>query len=167
MTTPLVFSTAAYDYLAHEVCALAGWELGAVERKYFPDGERYQRIATECADRDAILIGGTIDDASTLELYDLACGLVTSGAYRLNLVIPYFGYSTMERGVRAGEVVTAKNRARLLSSIPMASRGTQVFLLDLHVGAIASSRSRSRRGAAFGFSSMLMAEPRSSNSTTP
>jgi ribose-phosphate pyrophosphokinase len=33
--------------------------------------------------------------------------------------------------------VTAKTRARLLSSVPMASRGTQVFLLDLHVEAIA------------------------------
>ena len=55
------------------------------------------------------------------------------GAYRLRLVIPFFGYSTMERAVQPGEVVTAKTRARLLSSIPMASRGTQVFLLDLHV----------------------------------
>src|SRR6185436_652869 len=45
--------------------------------------------------------------------------------------------STMERSVRSGEVVTAKTRARLLSSIPMASRGTQVFLLDLHVNSIA------------------------------
>ena len=53
------------------------------------------------------------------------------------MVIPFFGYSTMERAVRAGEIVTAKTRARLLSSIPMASRGTQVFLLDLHVAAIA------------------------------
>lgn len=137
MTTPLVFSIAAYDYVAHDLCALTGWEPGTVERKQFPDGERYQRIVTECADRDAFLIGGTIDDACTLELYDLACGLITCGVYRLNLVIPYFGYSTMERGVRAGEVVTAKNRARLLSSIPMASRGTQVFLLDLHVSTIA------------------------------
>jgi ribose-phosphate pyrophosphokinase len=39
--------------------------------------------------------------------------------------------------VRGGEVVTAKTRARLLSSVPMASRGTQVFMLDLHVDAIA------------------------------
>src|SRR6185369_1102064 len=74
---------------------------------------------------------------STLELYDLACGLVTGGAYRLSMVMPFFGYSTMERSVRTGEVVTAKTRARLLSSIPMASRGTQVFLLDLHVDPIA------------------------------
>jgi len=55
----------------------------------------------------------------------------------MRMVIPYFGYSTMERSTRAGEIVTAKTRARLLSSIPTASRGTQVFLLDLHVGAIA------------------------------
>ena len=34
-------------------------------------------------------------------------------------------------------ISTAKTRARLLSSIPMASRGTQVFLLDLHVATIA------------------------------
>jgi ribose-phosphate pyrophosphokinase len=43
----------------------------------------------------------------------------------------------MERAVRPGEVVTAKTRARLLSSIPAASRGNQVFLVDLHVSAIA------------------------------
>jgi ribose-phosphate pyrophosphokinase len=133
----LVFSTTAYDYLGAEIARLGGWEYGTVDRRTFPDGERYQRIATECADRDVILVGGTIDDAATLDLYDLACGVVTAGAYRLTLVIPYFGYSTMERAVRAGEVVTAKNRARLLSSIPPASRGTQVYLLDLHVASIA------------------------------
>ena len=53
------------------------------------------------------------------------------------MVIPFFGYGTMERAIRTGEIVTAKTRARLLSSIPMASRGTQVFLLDLHVSAVA------------------------------
>ncbi len=84
-----------------------------------------------------IAVGGTIDDAATLALYDLACGLVIEGAYRVRLVIPYFGYSTMERSTRGGEIVTAKTRARLLSSIPQASRGTQVFLLDLHVASIA------------------------------
>jgi ribose-phosphate pyrophosphokinase len=133
----LVLSTSAYDYLAADVAARGGWERGTIDRTVFPDGERYQRIRTECADRDVILIGGTIDDANTLELYDLACQLVMCGVYRLTLVIPYFGYSTMERGVHPGEVVTAKIRARLLSSIPMASRGTQVFLLDLHVATIA------------------------------
>jgi ribose-phosphate pyrophosphokinase len=133
----LVFSIQAYDYLGKAIADGAGWECGSIARENFPDGEHYHRIDTDPADRDVILVGGTIDDKSTLELYDLACGLVTGGAYRLRLVIPFYGYSTMERSVRPGEVVTAKTRARLLSSIPMASRGTQVFLLDLHVDAIA------------------------------
>jgi ribose-phosphate pyrophosphokinase len=132
-----VFSTANYDYLAGAIAAGGGWELGAIERRMFPDGERYQRIATDPADRDVILVGGTTDDAATLALYDLACGLVTAGAYRVRMVMPFFGYSTMERSTKPGEIVTAKTRARLLSSIPQASRGTQVFLLDLHVDSIA------------------------------
>lgn len=137
MPEPLVFSTEAYAYLGSAIAAGAGWELGSIARRTFPDGEHYLRIETDPADRDVILVGGTIDDANTLELYDLACGLVTGGAYRLRLVIPFYGYATMERSVRPGEVVTAKTRARLLSSIPMASRGTQVFMLDLHVDAVA------------------------------
>jgi ribose-phosphate pyrophosphokinase len=137
MHEPLVLSTAAYDYVADAIAKGGGWERGVIYRTTFPDGEFYRRIDTDPADRDVILVGGTIDDSATLELYDLACGLVMYGAYRMRLVIPYFGYSTMERPTRHGEIVTAKTRARLLSSIPMASRGTQVFVLDLHVGAIA------------------------------
>jgi ribose-phosphate pyrophosphokinase len=137
MTQPIVFSTLSYAYLGRDIAAQAGWGLGVVVRKTFPDGEHYLRIETDPTDRDVVLVGGTPDDASTLELYDLACGLVTGGAYRVRMVIPFFGYSTMDRSVRVGEVVTAKTRARLLSSVPMASRGTQVFLLDLHVAAIA------------------------------
>ena len=137
MTPPIVFSTASYEYLARSVAELGEWQLGRVARKEFPDGEHYQRLETGCSDRDVILIGGTVTDHDTLELYDLACGLVTEGAYRLRLVIPFFGYSTMERAVRDGEIVTAKTRARLLSSIPSASGGNQVFLLDLHVSAVA------------------------------
>jgi ribose-phosphate pyrophosphokinase len=133
----LVLTTSAYEYLGRAIAAGGGWELGTVERRMFPDGERYLRIATDPADRDVILVGGTIDDAATLELYDLACGLVTAGAYRVRMVLPFYGYSTMERSTKPGEVVTAKSRARLLSSIPQASRGTQVFLLDLHVDSIA------------------------------
>jgi len=135
--TPLVFSTSAYGYLGDAIAKHGGWEHGAIGRKTFPDGEHYLRVDSDPSDRDVILVGGTVDEKSTLELYDLACGLVTDGAQRLRMVIPFYGYSTMERSVRPGEVVTAKTRARLLSSIPMASRGTQVFMLDLHVASIA------------------------------
>jgi len=82
--------------------------------------------------RDVALLGGTVSDTATLELYDLACALVKYGARTLTIVIPYFGYSTMERAVKPGEVVTAKTRARLLSAIPSAGAGNVILLVDLH-----------------------------------
>lgn len=135
--TTIVFSTASYGYLGDRMAETAAWPRGEIEQRTFPDGERYHRIATEVADRDVVLVGGTIGEADTLELYDLASTLVHMGAFRLTLVIPFYGYSTMERAVKPGEAVVAKTRARLLSSIPAASRGNQIFLLDLHVSSIA------------------------------
>lgn len=135
-SSPLVFSTESYGYMADALCATAGLDPGDVEKRRFPDGERYQRVLTDTGDRDVIVVGGTISDSDTLELYDLASALVHYGARRLIIVIPFFGYSTMERRVHFGEVVTAKARARLLSSIPIAAMGNRVLLVDLHVDAV-------------------------------
>lgn len=129
---PLVFSIASYEYLARDLAGLCSFEEGAIERSLFPDGEHYLRVATEVNDRDVILVGGTIDDAATLELYDLACAIVEYGAATLTLIVPWFGYATMERAVAHGDAVIAKTRARLLSSIPEAKLGNRVLLLDLH-----------------------------------
>jgi ribose-phosphate pyrophosphokinase len=134
---PLVFATRSYDYLAAAVCRAGNLESGPVERRGFPDGERYLRLGVRCHDRDVVVVGGTIGDEDTLELYDLACGAVAWGARRLTVAIPYFGYSTMERSEREGEIVTAKARARLLSSVPAASMGNRVLLLDLHAEGVA------------------------------
>jgi ribose-phosphate pyrophosphokinase len=130
---PLLYSTPSYQSLAAEVQQLTGFVPGRIERTDFPDGEHYHRITDSIAGRHVILLGGTISDADTLQIYDLACAMVEGGVRALTLVIPYFGYSTMERAVRPGEVVTAKARARLLSSIPAASWGNRIVLLDLHV----------------------------------
>lgn len=129
---PLLFSTQSYAYLRKEVAEYTGWSQGEVALSYFPDGERYQRIDSQVNFRDAILIAGTISDRDTLEFYDLACALSKLGANSLTMVIPYFGYSTMERAIHDGEIVTAKTRARLISSVPQAAKGNRVVFLDLH-----------------------------------
>jgi ribose-phosphate pyrophosphokinase len=129
---PLVFALEAYEELARTLAALAHGERGAIERNRFPDGEHYLRIDSEANDRHVVLVGGTCDHDATLEIYDLACALVEAGAATLTIVCPYFGYSTMERAVQHGEAVMAKNRARILSSIPRAKLGNQILLLDLH-----------------------------------
>jgi len=128
----ILFAIKDYEYLAQKLLTCADFEKGELEVSHFTDGERYQRIITGIDNRDVVLVGGTVTDEATLELYDLASSLVSYGANSLTLVIPYFGYSTMERAVLPGEIVTAKTRARLLSSIPKSNRGNKVLLFDLH-----------------------------------
>lgn len=127
-----VLCTERYAYLREAICRFDGFVPADVERRTFPDGERYLRILDDHQGTDAILLGGTVDEADTLEIYDLACALVHQGVHTLTLVMPWFGYQTMERAVKPGEVVTAKTRARLLSSIPLAGSGNRILLVDLH-----------------------------------
>lgn len=129
---PIIFATESYQYLLDEVCALGAFEPGIVARDTFTDGERYYQISSDVSHQKVVLIGGSVSDADTLELYDMASSLVDGGASSLHMFIPYFGYSTMERAVKPGEIVTAKNRARLFSSIPRSHRGNHVYLFDLH-----------------------------------
>ncbi|RYD91566.1 MAG: ribose-phosphate pyrophosphokinase [Sphingobacteriales bacterium] len=128
----LLFAINDYQYLADKVLDCGDFEKGEIEVSQFTDGERYQRIISKVEHRDVVLLGGTVTDQATMALYDLASSLVSYGANSLTLVIPYFGYSTMERAVLSGEVVTAKTRARLLSAIPRSNRGNKVVLFDLH-----------------------------------
>ena len=128
----LVFSTKTDRDLKHALCGAGDYEKGETETHRFPDGEHYLRVLTSVDGRDVVIVGGTATEADTLELFDLACGVSRYGARRLTLVVPYFGCSTMDRAVKSGEVVTAKNRARLLSAIPPAAYGNRVFLVDLH-----------------------------------
>jgi ribose-phosphate pyrophosphokinase len=113
-----------------------GVEEGSVERRRFSDGETYQRLDADVRDRDVLLVAGTPTEADTLLAYDLACAVARYGARSLTWILPYFGCQTMERATRPGEVVTAKTRARLISSVPPTAQGNRVVLLDLHTPGI-------------------------------
>ena len=128
----IIFSIPDYRYLQQEILGLGDFDEGRIEVKLFPDGERYQRILTPVQGRDVVLLGGTISDSDTLEIYDLAYALIKYGARSIQLFFPYFGYSTMERAVKVGEVVTAKSRAVMFSSLPRTSLGNHFIFFDLH-----------------------------------
>jgi len=132
---PLVFHTSAYAHVADQMCRSHRLETGERQVKKFPDGERCQNITSHVRGEQAILVGGTHDDSSIVELYHLAFGLVKQGVQRLDIVVPYYGYSTQERPSkgRPGEVVSAKAQAVLLSSIPQAPGGNRIVLFDLHM----------------------------------
>ena len=136
MSRRLLFSIPSYAYLEPGFLAHGDFEQGQTERKYFPDGERYLRIVSDLWGRDVVVLGGTPTDVDWLEVFDLASGIARGGARSLAIVMPYYGYQTMERAVRPGEVVVAKTRARLLSAIPAPEGGTRFFLFDLHTDGI-------------------------------
>lgn len=131
-----LFATEQYEYLADKIFLPEKFERGDITRKKFPDGEFYYRINSRVNNSEAVLVGGMSTDKATMEIYDLACALVSLGVRKLHLFVPYFGYSTMERAVKTGEVVMAKNRARLLSSIPQAYMGNLAYFMDLHVAGL-------------------------------
>ncbi|NIG52793.1 ribose-phosphate pyrophosphokinase [Chitinophaga sp. Cy-1792] len=138
MPQKIIFATQHYQYLKERLLAISvpQWENGELDIRDFPDGEHYHRILSNVRNREVVLLGGTIDDKETLELYDLASGCIQLGASAITIVIPYFGYSTMERSVKYGEIVKAKTRAVLFSSLPTTAQGTQIVLIDLHVDGI-------------------------------
>lgn len=137
-----VMSTVNSAYFAERI-ALSP-ELGVtivpIERNTFPDGERYTRIGikhmSDLTGRDVVLVGSTNTDADLLEMSRLGSAIAEHGANRLIMVIPFLGYSTMERAVKPGEVVTAKTNARVLSSIPLCSSGNTLLFMDLHVSGL-------------------------------
>src|SRR4051812_43791707 len=133
---PLLLSIPSYEELAAKLAVEADLEPGSVERRRFPDGESYQRVENDVRDRHVVLLAGTASDEDTLCAYDLASAVVRYGAGRLTWLCPYFGYQTMERAAKPGEVVAAKTRARLISAVPNASLGNQIVLVDLHADGI-------------------------------
>src|SRR5262249_45008458 len=136
----LLISTESSLAFARRLAGHLGVSVANVERQNFPDGEEYLRFAMEdrfgLLGQDVVLVAATDNDTSIHEVYRLGCTAVLYGARSLLLVIPYFGYSTMERAVRPGEVVAAKTIARQLSAIPRAAEGTRVLLMDLHSAGI-------------------------------
>lgn len=132
----LLFTIPSYRYLEPAFVAEGGFDRGTIETRHFPDDERYLRVLDDPWARDVVLLGGTPSELDWLMLFDLGCGISSAGARSLTIVMPYFGYSTMERAVLPGEVVTAKTRARLISAIPACEAGSRVLLFDLHADGI-------------------------------
>jgi ribose-phosphate pyrophosphokinase len=137
----LLVSTVSSEPFARRLADHLGVPLSGVERRQFPDGERYLRFELAdrfgLLDRDVVIVGATDTAASLDDVFRLGSEAGLCGARSLTLVVPYFGYSTMERAVRPGEVVTAEVIARQLSGIPRAARGNRVLLMDLHSAGIA------------------------------
>jgi ribose-phosphate pyrophosphokinase len=122
----IVLTTQGHQAIAKQ---LKNCEVGQIERKMFPDGEKYLRILNSLNDQDVVILGGGSTDQESLELYDLTWSACQQNPKSLKVFFLYFGYSTMERLEEEGEVVRGLSRASLFDSLP---RIAKFYTLDIH-----------------------------------
>lgn len=130
---PILIANRASRELAAKVAAELGLPLTAMRIQTFADGEIYHAFPCALAGHELIIIAATPDDASFQELLDLIAGARYWNAAGVNVVIPYLGYSTMERAKpESGEIPKGVTRARQL----FMARPDYVAFIDLHSEAV-------------------------------
>lgn len=111
-----------------------------VIRKTFSGGEKYFRIdlldRMAFFSRDVVIVGSTHTDKAFSEVCRVGTAAAKYGAHRIIFCLPFFGYSTMDRAVLAGEIVTTKINARILSQLPQGDVRSCFLMLDLHTAGL-------------------------------
>ena len=119
--------------LARKVAVERQMALTEMERKVFADGEIYHAFPCDISGKDVIIIAVTHNDSAHQELLDLIAGCRFWNAGTVNVIIPYLGYSTMERAKpESGEIPKGITRTRQIFRV----RPNYVAFIDLHSEAV-------------------------------
>lgn len=119
--------------LAQKVAGELNIEFTELIRKRFADGETYHAFPCSLSGRDLIIIGSTHTDSAHQELLDIIAGGRYWNAASVNVIIPYLGYSTMERSKPGShEIPKGVTRTRQIFMV----RPTSVAFVDLHSEAV-------------------------------
>jgi len=134
----LLLSNQASLELAEKVAVHLKLPLTEMNRKQFADGEIYHAFPCDISSRDVIIIAATPDDTAHQELLDLIAGCRYWNCRTVNVVIPYLGYSTMERAKpESGEIPKGITRTRQI----FRTRPDYVAFIDLHSEAVLHAHS--------------------------
>lgn len=129
----LLLANRPAETLAAKVADHLGVRLTEMVQKEFADGETYHAFPCDVSGRDVVLVASTPDDGAHQELLDLIAGCRYWNAGTVNVVIPYLGYSTMERAKpESGEIPKGITRTRQI----FRTRPNYVAFLDLHSEAV-------------------------------
>ncbi len=119
--------------LAEKTAAELGLAFTEMIIRTFTDGEIYHAFPEDAAGKHVVIIGATPDDSSHQELLDLIAGAKYWNAQSVNVIIPFLGYSTMERAKPAsGEIPKGITRTRQI----FRARPDYVAFVDLHSEAV-------------------------------
>lgn len=116
MSTPQCFALPGNEALTRTLSAAYGCEPGECIVRRFPDGESYLRFVSPVRDRTAVIVC-SLDrpDDKLVQVYLAARTLRELGAARIVLVSPYLPYMRQDTVFKAGEGVSARHVADLLS----------------------------------------------------
>ena len=114
---PLVFPLPGGDAFAARLTHAIQGEPGALALHRFPDGETLVRLDTDVRDR-CVVLAGSLDhpDDKTLPVLFAADAARDLGATRVWLVAPYLAYLRQDKRFHAGEAITSRTYAALLSA---------------------------------------------------
>ncbi len=128
----LVANEASSD-LARKVADRLDIGFSEMLRRRFADGECYHAFPRSIAGKNLIIIGATHTEYSYQELLDLIQGGRYWNAASVNVIIPYLGYSTMERAKPySHEIPKGITRTRQI----FRARPDFVAFVDLHSEAV-------------------------------
>lgn len=129
----ILVANEASSELGRKVAEHLGMPFSEMIRKTFADGECYHAFPRSIVGRDLIIIGATHTEAAYQELLDLIQGGRYWNAASVNVVIPYLGYSTMERAKPfSHEIPKGITRTRQM----FRTRPDFVAFVDLHSEAV-------------------------------
>ncbi len=129
-----IFSGSAHQQFAESICTNLGVPLSASKLFRFSDGEIGVSIEESVRGADVYVVQPTCEPANEhlMELLIIVDALRRASVYRVNLVMPYFGYARQDRKTRPREPITSKLIANLLEK----AGADRVISADLHAGQI-------------------------------
>lgn len=129
-----LFSGTGTPRLAQAVADQLGHGLAHGTVSQFPDGETRINIEESIRGADCFMIQSTCAPVNhnLMEILVMADALRRASAWRINAVIPYFGYARQDKKVQPREPITSKLVANLLQTAGV----DRVITIDLHAGQI-------------------------------
>lgn len=129
----ILVSNVASEGLARKVARQLDVPFSEIIRETFADGECYHAFPMSISGKDLVIVGATHTDESHQELLDLIQGGRYWNAASINVIIPYLGYSTMERAKPySHEIPKGITRTRQI----FRARPNFVAFVDLHSEAV-------------------------------
>src|SRR6266446_4891040 len=133
----MILGGSASSHLAEKVAKELGENVGRLEIKRFPDGDKYVRILDEVKGQDVAVIQSLYHkpeqhiyaDLHIFELLMIVDTLRDLGAKTITVVAPYLAYARQDSRFYPGEALSSQVIARLLEDV-----GTTKFLtVDCHL----------------------------------